>query len=301
MVGMQITFGNCDQQTPHGGPPFHYWKKGYGFGHSKGPGMGNVLHPAAPVQLRFTPNGDRAMASNPFWRGKYELGPAYSFGIGDRPDYGRQNKAVNIGPDNYGDVSKVLDKTKESVVRPNIKLKPRFPSMEEKYRDLSWPQCGPGPARYDTRLPPGQSSWSYPAKNSSFTFGVKPLLQGDLRESIGKPGPTEYNVRVKPGRNSPIQHGTLFDISMRGRVKIPKPGEASPGPARYAIRGKMDEYGLWDKIANVKGPPAEYWRNMVPSPREGSRPLDEGAGGASGSGAQAEAPRTLTRVESSPL
>lgn len=292
MVGMQITFGNCDQQTPHGGAPFHYWKKGYGFGHSKGPGQGNVLHPAAPVMLRFTPGGDRGLAASPFWRGKWELGPATSFGIGDRPDLYQQEKTV--GPDNYGDISSSVSKVRRNAHRAGITIKARFPSIEEKYRDLSWPQCGPGPGKYDTSIPTGQSSWSNPSKVSAFTFGVRQSSSVELREMMSKPGAGDYEVRRKPGKNCPLNHGTLYNISMHGKVKRVGVGEASPGPARYNIRGKLDEHGLLAKIENVQGPPDLYWRQMhPPSGHRGGQPL----------GAEAEAghSRTLSRVESSPI
>jgi len=288
MVGMQVCF-----QTPHGGEPFHYWKKGYGFGHSRGPGTGNVLHPAAPVKLRFGPSGDRGLAYSPFWRGKSEVGPASSFGIGDRPPLSQQGGVP--GPDNYGDISVNLQKTRRNATREGIKLKPRFPSMEEKYRDLAGPQSGPGPAKYNTSIPAGQSSWSTPAKACAYSFGVRSMGSLQLREDMGKQGFGAHEVRRKPGKNSAIQYGTLYDISMGGRVKRIGVGEASPGPAKYQIRGQLDEYGLGAKIANVKGPPAEYWRDMpTMSPTPGSQLFE--------SEEEASSPaRSLTRVESSPL
>jgi len=284
---MQMTFGNCDHQTPHGGPPFQGWKKGYGFGHSKGPGRGNVLHPAAPVQLRFTPGGDRGLASNPFWRGKWELGPATSFGVGGRPSL-YHNKDVSIGPDNYGDVSKLVGNVRPRVVRPNIQLKPRFPSVEEKARDYSWPASGPGPAKYNT-------SGAGLSKSSGYTFGVRSMSSTDLKEQIAKPGP-DYNVRCKVGKNAPDRHGTLYDVSMHGKIRRFGLGEASPGPARYNIKGQLDQYGLWDKINNVPGPPDEYWKaDLRPTP--GGQPLAV----AHDDGAALDVARGLTRVESSPV
>lgn len=287
MVGMDTAFGDCDQ--PHGGAPFQSWKKGFGFGHAKGPGTGNMLHPACPQQMRFTPAGDRALASSRFWRQKYEVGPATSFGIGDRPDL-YPNKGITVGPDNYGDVTRCLEKSRRGVSRPGIKLKPRFPSMEEKYRDLSWPKCGPGPAKYDTSGTIGRSSLSNPVKASSYSMGTKSLVEPDFREKLGKPGPSEYEVRTKVGRNSAIAHGCLRQISMHGKVKRITAGEASPGPCKYNIRGQLDEYGLLNKINNVKGPPDQYWRDMPESAAATLRP---------GSSRDGE-PKGLARVESSP-
>mmetsp|Transcript_14073 Transcript_14073/g.40555 ORF Transcript_14073/g.40555 Transcript_14073/m.40555 type:complete len:289 (-) Transcript_14073:19-885(-) len=288
MVAMQMTFGNCDQQTPHGGPPFQGWRKGHGFGYAKGPGCGNVLHPAAAVQLRFTPNGDRGLASGPFWRGKWELGPATSFGVGDRPSL-YHSADVTIGPDNYGDVSKLVGNVRRKVVRPGIKLKARFPSVEEKARDYSWPSAGPGPAKYNIA--------GAGAKTTGFTFGVKSMSSTDLKEQIAKPGP-DYNVRIKAGKNAPDRHGTLYDCSMHGKIRRFGVGEASPGPARYNVRGQLDQYGLWDKIANVPGPPAEYWKDRL-RPAAGGQPLGQAAA-AFDDGAAPEA-RGLSRVESSPV
>jgi len=285
MVGMQVTFGNCDQQTPHGGPPFHYWKQGHGFGHSKGPGNGNCLHPAAAVQLRFTPKGDRGLAYSPFWRGKWELGPAPRFGIGDRPSL-NPSRDCPIGPDNYGDVSPLVKHVKRNATREGIKLKPRFPSVEEKARDYSWPASGPGPAKYNT-------SGSNPSRNSAYSFGIRPQISGELKEKASKPGP-DYKVRIPCGKNSPISHGTLYDISMAGKTRQFVPGEASPGPARYNVLGKMDEAGLWSKIANVKPPPAGYWRQDLRA-AAGGTPLQEAA--ATGE----EGEQGLTRCESSPV
>jgi len=295
MVASQIVFGNSDQQTPHGGQPFHGWKKGYGFGHSRGPGEGNVLHPAAAVKLRFSPPGDRALSYSAFWRTKWELGPATSFGIGDRPDL--YTMEPTPPPNNYGDISGKVSLVKRNVCRAGITLKPRFPSTEEKYRDLSWPQCGPGPGKYNTSIPTGQSSWSNPSKVSSFSFGLRPDVSAEMRECMSKPGAGDYELRRKPGKNSPIEHGTLHNISMHGRVKRIGVGEASPGPARYDVKGAMDKYGLLEKIQNVKGPPHEYWRNMHPPGAAGGQPM-----GAEEMEEELEAPaRSLTRVESSPI
>lgn len=292
MVGIMSSFGTCDIQTPHGGPPFSGWRKGFGFGHAKGPG--NYLNdPSQPRELRFTPSGDRALACSAFWRRKNELGPATSFGVGDRPNYSNP-EASWVGPDSYGDVSECLRKCKRNVTR-KISLKPRFPTMEEKYRDHSWPQCGPGPGKYDTRIPTGQSSWTNPSPSQSWTMPPRIMLQSDLREQMGKPAPGEYDTRVPAGKNSPLVHGTLYDITIAGRLKRHEAGEASPGPAKYVIKGQMDEHGFAQKIANVK-----VTRRRDPAEKSGSsfreletlyEEMNE----------RRESKHGLTRVESSPL
>lgn len=321
MVGMAMTFGNADYSTPHGGQPFHYWKKGYGFGHARGPG-GHVQDPAIPEKLRFTPKGDRAFASSPFWRRRHEIGLASGFGIGDRPDFARGPKDGSVAPDNYGDVSKALEHTRRNATRSNISMKPRYPSMEERYRDLSWPTSGPGPAKYDTSIGAGKSSWVYPSRLPSWTCQPRGIISGEFREQMEKPGPPDYEVRGKVGANYPIKRGTLYDISFKGRLKHKDvAGEVSPGPARYNLQGlggtmpmygrPLDQYGLWEKIHNVKVPKNKPPTSSRPVDRVEEDPEEEeaqeaafaqsGAMPAAGSGESGPDTRTLLRVETAPL
>lgn len=299
MVGVATTFGGADYTTPHGGPPFHYWKRGYGFGHAAGAG-GSVQNPACPQKLRFTPSGDRGYASSPFWRRKSELGTAASFGIGDRPDMARGAKDGSIAPDNYGDVSRVIGKTRRSTTRSGIKLKPRFPSIEQRYLELSWPKSGPGPAKYNTSNEPGTAS-----NSPAWTCQPRGLTPGDLREAMAKPGPPDYEVRAKVGENSPIKHGTLYNISMRGRIpQRDVSGDASPGPAKYNLRGAggttpmpgqpMEQYGLDTKISNVRIPKEQLPRNWQLPKEVDAEVYDHQS-------TSSMEQRLLTRVDSSPL
>mmetsp|Transcript_19697 Transcript_19697/g.34947 ORF Transcript_19697/g.34947 Transcript_19697/m.34947 type:complete len:300 (+) Transcript_19697:103-1002(+) len=299
MVNSQMSFVSPDFQTPHGGAPFQGWRKGFGFGHGTGAG-GHVLDPGCPQELRFTPKGTGALASSAFWRKKYELGQAASFGIGERPDYGNPRDA-DIAPNTYGDYSAQLSKVKRNSIRAGIKLKPRFPSVEEKARDMSWPASGPGPAKYNTTIPAGQSSWSRPARNPSFSLGARIILDADLRERMGKPSPGEYNCITKPGCNSAILRGTLYDISLKGRTKVHQPGEASPGPARYQVLGELEQYGLGAKIASVKVPKKKKMEEDEPGPSAAEL---FGAGGSEvkeEAAAEGEANKSLSRIESSPI
>jgi len=264
MVAMNSTF---DNPTPHGGPPFQGWKMGFGFGHARGPG-GYVGDPSIAAKLKETPGGDRCYANNGFWRRKAELGLANSFGIGPRPDHGLRGDGVNVSPDQYGDITHCVRHVKEDVTRRGQTLKKRFPSMEQKYRDNSWPKSGPGPGKYDTRIPPGQGSWSHPVAAPSWSMGGKSLHDNELRLKTLEPGPCEYDTRVKAGKNGPIRHCSskgLYDITLKSRTKIVEPGACSPGPARYNLKGKFDEYGLAEKISNAKCPPWEELKRM-PSP-----------------------------------
>lgn len=263
------------------------------------------LDPSMPVRLRYTPSGDRALASSPFWRNKYELGPAHSFGIGGRPDPSKINNAYNTaGPAEYGDVSRSLSKIRRSTVRSGISMKPRYPSMEEKYRDLSWPKSGPGPGKYDTRIEAGKSSWTSPSANPSWSLPPRGFDKNEKKEDYFKPGPTTYEVRGKPGENYPIKRGTLYSVSFKGRATTKDiTGDRSPGPGRYDLKGKggtmpmrgrpLDEYGLWEKIANVKvPPPAPTAQSGDSSPTTDSDSTDNVE--------DVTPPKRLLRVESSP-
>jgi len=309
-VGLSSTFGNPTAPTPHGGEAFHGWKNGYGFGKAPGPG-GYNLHPGLPMPLRFTPSGDRCYAATSFWRGREEVGQASSFGIGDRPDYGNLQKAWSVSPDNYGDISRQLSQAKKNVTRRGISLKPRFPTMEEKYRDLSWPKSGPGPGKYDTRIPAGTSSWKHPVHNPAWSMGQQPISRPELRQAESKPGPSDYSTRMQPGKRSPIQRGTIYDVGLRGRLpSLDTTGDLSPGPAKYTHKEGLAKYGLWEKISNVKA--RKYKRAnrrgrggaATGSPEEGEEQEVEEQGGDGtddgGEDDEGERPRALTRVESSP-
>jgi hypothetical protein len=255
---MSMTFGNPDYQTPHGGPPFHGWKNGFGFGKALGPGQ-YYLDPSQVKPLRFTPEGDRGLASNPFWRTKYELGQAAGLGIGSRPDYG--NKDASIAPDNYGDVSPNLKVARRNVTRAGITIKHSFPTFDEK-KKMNPNSGGPGPAKYNTSIPTGQSSWCYPTKVSSWTMLPRPALTSKELDGLKKPGPGDHEVRVPVGKNSPILHGTLYDIKIKGRLQAKDiEGLISPGPAKYFVPGPLDMYGLDRKIKNVKIPKTEIPRD----------------------------------------
>jgi hypothetical protein len=247
-----MTFGIADYQTPHGGPPFHGWKKGFGFGKTAGAGR-SVMDPATPLMLRSTPQGDRGFASNPFWRNKYELGLTASLGIGERPDYARMaNKSGSVAPDNYGDVSKHLVNAKRNYTRSGITVRKKFPSVAENCN--KWPTGGPGPAKYDISYAPGQSSWTHPCKLTSPSFNSRSIADPELRYSMSQPGPDAYNVRIPAGTNSPIKHGTLYECALKGRTKIVLPGNASPGPAKYILKSQMQGDGLDVRIKNTKVP-----------------------------------------------
>lgn len=304
MVGSASCFGSIDNPTPHGGPPFQGWKNGWGFGKAAGPGS-FVLSPEMPMPLRYTPNGDRCYSSSPFWRQRHELGRASSFGIGSRPDYTRGlNRDRSVAPNSYGDVSKVLLRTRPNVTRDQT-MKPRFPTMEERLRERSWPKCGPGPGKYNIRSTSVHGTSSHHVPRPSWTIGVRSVMDDrEARESCARPGPADYPVRSRPGKNPPFKHGVLYDISMHGRLAAHEVGEVSPGPARYNHKEGFDTLGFWEKIANIKAPP----RRRLPPRRTGQ---DQEAHDSIAASSEAEdfgvdeaspkeAPR-LPRTDSSPL
>jgi len=304
------SFGHVDAPTPHGGPAFQGWRQGFGFGKAKGPGLA-TFDPSIPLQLRYTPSDDRCFAATPFWRRKWEVGQAASFGFGERPEYGKTDGSV--APNAYGDVSKQVGNTRNVVSRPGITLHPKFPSMEEKYRDLSWPKCGPGPGKYDTRIPAGQASWTNAVPNPSFSMQSRPILDGSLREGMGKPGPPDYETRIKPGMNSPIRKGTLYNITQKGRQEHhDAEGGCSPGPARYNVKdGGFNSKGLLEKILNVPVPPKSKWARMPqPEGEEEEEPEAEDYEGSRTGGRRRSdgksrskagtSTRRMKRVESSP-
>lgn len=296
---IKSSFGNPEAPTPHGGPAFHGWKNGWGFGKARGPG-GFVMSPEMPMQLRFTPAGDRCFSASAFWRSKSEVGQASTFGIGDRPTY-LPPRDGSVAPNNYGDVSRQLGNARRNVTRKGQTLKPRFPSMEERYRDLSWPKAGPGPGKYDIRIPPGQGSWKNPVAAPSWSMQSRPILEGELRQACMRPGPAEYTTRIPAGKNSPITHGTLYNIDLKGRLpSLDKQGDLSPGPARYVYNTGLAAKGLWEKIANVKVPPRMHRRSSDPRfMRHADEEEEEVVEDYEGRPVDGSGP-TLTRVESSP-
>lgn len=275
------------------------------------------MAPSMPMQLRFTPADDRCYAATPFWRKKWEVGPAAGFGFGDRPS---GIKDESVAPNNYGDISKQVGNTRNSVLRKGITIHPKFPSMEERYRDLSWPKSGPGPGKYDTRIPAGQGSWFNPVANPSFSMQSRPILDGELRSGMGRPGPGEYDTTIPVGQNSPIRKGTLYDIKCRGRYpQVKDSGALSPGPARYNHKDGFDSKGMLEKILSVPIPPRQHRRTSMPRPdgeyEDGEEGLEDeaedyegrktgersGRQGASGKQkSKSNTKRKMMRVESSP-
>lgn len=239
MVQMNSTFNN---PTPHGGPPFHKWKNGFGFGKRSGPGD-YVMDPSIPCYGRYTPGGEKFYQSNAFWRKKTEVGQAAAFGIGDRPEYGNMQAGWSVAPNNYGDVSKQENSVRRNVHRSHITVKKRFPSMDEKYRERQDGKSGPGPARYDIRLPAGNASLTHPSKMPKWSMQCRTKDNVTVLEELRKPGPAEYAEHLKPGFNSPIQHGTLYDIAMKGRnTKVAL--QQGPGPGQYNLKGFSDRFNI---------------------------------------------------------
>lgn len=237
MVQMNSTFG---ASTPHGGPPFSRWRQGWGFGKHCRSYMND---PSTPVGGRHSPSEESYYGGCQFWRGKYEIGPAAGFGIGDRPEYGRISGS-GVAPNAYGDVAKKLSKVKRDVTYKSLLMKPRFPSIDEKYA-MRPEGSGPGPATYDVRFKAGDSGWARGSRNPKWTINCRHLDTQLVVEQSMRPAPTEYNTRVKPGANSPIQHGTLYDITLGQRLAAQDDTrQKGPGPGQYTLRGDFEKYNV---------------------------------------------------------
>lgn len=64
-----------------------------------------------------------------------------------------------------------------------------------------------------------------------------------VNEEEGKPGPGQYNVSGKPGKNYPIQHGTLYDITIGVKFKQNfDSSQKNPGPGQYRVKGIFDPF-----------------------------------------------------------
>jgi len=250
MVNSAYCFPQAEYSTPHGGKPFHGWKKGHGFGKGAAAGM-LIADPSIPMQLKYTPKGDRGFSASSFWRRKSEVGQACGFGIGDRPDYGKENDG-KIAPNAYGDVSKKINNIRKNYTRRGLTLSPYYMTMQDKFVLNGEP--GPGPAKYNTASKTGQSSLVTPAKIGSFTMGGKPMFDKAVLQRMEEPGPGEYNVQTKAGKNAPHLRGTTQDISLHLKFKRVDENSRSPGPSRYFVRGDMDKYTLGTMIKNVKLP-----------------------------------------------
>merc|ERR1719265_333296 len=153
-------------------------------------------------------------------------------------------------------------------------LKKRYPSMEEKYRQRSDGLSGPGPARYDIRIPPGKASLSHPSKLPRWTMQTRLEDNSKILEEFRKPGPAEYAEHLKAGANSPITHGTLYDIAMKGRnAKVKR--QEGPGPGQYTLKGFSEKYNIMPDYV------PSHMRGKTANAAESSMEADEDLGGGS--------------------
>ncbi|KAF4697793.1 hypothetical protein FOZ60_000137 [Perkinsus olseni] len=203
---------------------FAKWRAGWGFGKAS---RDYLNDPSIVRTGRFTPSGDLYYGSNAFWRGNLEQDRAAGIGIGDRPDYGKAKGDYIASPDSY-DPSKHF--TRRSVIYTNMKLKPRFPNPEERYRHSL--AAGPGPAAYDTRVEPGHLC-------PKITIQTRKLDTKLFKEEMFKPGPDQYNTRQHPG-------ASMRMITLTGREKAQDDiRQKGPGPGQYNLRGgDFDKFNL---------------------------------------------------------
>ncbi len=122
-------------------------------------------------------------------------------------------KSGSVAPNAYGDVSKKLDAAYKSIIYTNLKIKARFPSIQQKIA-ANPRYAGPGPTKYDTRIPAGEGGLRKGSRNPKYAIGARIPDNKKLNEEEGKPGPGHYNTNGIPGKNYPIKYGTLYDITL---------------------------------------------------------------------------------------
>lgn len=212
--------------TPHGGPPFSQYKRGWGFGKR----CRSYYDDASMPRLgKHSPEGDYYYGQNRFWQGNYELARATSLGFGDRTNVVGKD---GVAPNEYGDISNLV-----SFVRPNrcknVTVSGAIADAEQSY---SKRHGGPGPAKYNTSSDSGKDALK-------FSMTSRREDRTKILEDERKPAPSQYHVACTPGKNSPILRGHLYDISLAGRINPPRDRCPSPGPGRYNIKSCFDRYG----------------------------------------------------------
>ncbi|CAD7930201.1 unnamed protein product [Amoebophrya sp. A25] len=232
MVQLNSTFGE-------NGPLFSGWR-------SKGHGFGDVCRsyvddPSIVRPCRASPSGTNYYRESRLFKGKWEKGPHAKIGSEKRKEYGNDPSTRDTpAPNVYGDVTKKLSAIKHDYLIKDLKLKWRFPTIEQKV--ASNPRySGPGPAKYDTRYPAGASGLARGSSNPRWTMPARYLDNTKLNEEEGKPGPGRYNVASKAGKNYPIKHGTLYDITIRTRPDAADDiSQRTPGPGAYRLKSMFD-------------------------------------------------------------
>mmetsp|Transcript_7739 Transcript_7739/g.18713 ORF Transcript_7739/g.18713 Transcript_7739/m.18713 type:complete len:235 (+) Transcript_7739:443-1147(+) len=234
MVQLNSTFDE-------GGPPFSSW-------HSKGNGFGKVCRsyvddPSIVRPCRSSPNGEGYYRASRLFLGKWEKAQHAKIGSEKRNEYGMdpENRG-KPAPNHYGDISKKLSAIKTDLTIRDLKMKPRFPTIEDKM--LNNPRySGPGPAKYDIRYNAGDGGLARGSSNPKWTMPSRYLDNTKINEEEGKPGPGRYNVQGKAGKNYPIKHGTLYDITIGTKLDAQDdPRQKGPGPGAYRIRGMFEQY-----------------------------------------------------------
>merc|ERR1712217_958747 len=128
----------------------------------------------------------------------------------------------------------MLYHTKQNPTKCNITIKKRFPRNEERYREGSWPLHGPGPGKYNTWANTGEHTNSFTMQPR---LGLHSIEESEARM---KPGPSEYTTRIAPARNSPIRKGTLYNVTLAGRLRSNDTAATiGPGPPNTLASGMI--------------------------------------------------------------
>jgi len=222
-----VLYASFSGDTPHGCPPFTKWKNGWGFGKRL---RSYTSDPMVQMPGRCSPQGNAYYKPNRFHKARLEIGQANTFGIGDRPEYGQEQKDWSVSPNAYGDVARKLSAIRKDTIYKNIVQKGRLKDPRENS------SLGPGPARFNVCSKTGVNAYKW-------TINCRHLDTYVYNEEASKPGPGYYETRGKPGENYPIKHGTLCDISFKHKIPatIKKSG---PGPGAYALKRVCDQYNV---------------------------------------------------------
>lgn len=192
---------------------FKGWKTGYLFG-SGGRAVGRG---------GCAPKGAGMYRSSAFWKTKLEDSQIPTgFGFGERKGF-NDDRPWKLDPCTYGDVNPLVALTRTDL-RRDVTLKGRFDRPDKK-------STTPGP-KYDVSAKPGDvgPNWS---------------INGRRRGNMSiTPGPGQYETRSKPGRNYPIAYGTLYDVVLQGRTKMPDFKMKMPGPGQYNPGSFTDKYNV---------------------------------------------------------
>jgi hypothetical protein len=167
---------------------------------------------------KFSPDGDRFYASNPFWKTKWELNPSFSQGISER-----NGCCLNEGSDTKMPVWVPPDLPPFVQTTPGVTIKGR--STPRRARSDT-----PGPGSYNTSKGIGDSV------GKGATIQARSIDSRLFVESTQRPGPGSYSIREECGKYRPA-------FSVAGRIQDTNT-QTPVGPGDYNIKTIFDKYNI---------------------------------------------------------